>query len=233
MTRLHAAAPASSSSRSACMSSRSISRPSAPCTRHWRAERRSPSTRTWRLTLAAAQRLLSEVAPLLENIEEPVPSLQRDGGARPRYFDVNSPRTARILRRCSHIPHVDAVPTLDACGGISGVRRAGAVARRCRATRVGALARRERHRLGGHRAPRVCRPLSFARPAQSLMDLISDDLVLGEPWDVRQGAVRAPAAPGLGVALDRGALLACHALYRERGEVPAFPPALRRGAAAP
>jgi L-alanine-DL-glutamate epimerase-like enolase superfamily enzyme len=68
------------------------------------------------------------------------------------------------------------------------------------------------------------------RPAQSLMDLSAEDLVLGDRWDVRQGGVRAPAAPGLGVALDRAALEACHELHREYGEVQAFAPPLKRAA---
>ena len=67
------------------------------------------------------------------------------------------------------------------------------------------------------------------RPAQSLMDLSAEDLILGDRWDVRDGGVRAPAQPGLGVSLDRTALEACRELYREYGEVQAFAPPLKRG----
>jgi glucarate dehydratase len=182
------------------------------------------------LSLVAAQRLLGEVAPLLENIEEPVPSLQ-EMEELARRFDVNVSAHCADLETMRSFAHVGVVPTLDACGGISGARRLAQV--------LGAAGRRvwlRSHAESGIGWAAIVHlgmaTAELARPAQSLMDLISDDLVLGEPWDVRQGAVRAPAAPGLGVALDRGALSACHALYRERGEVPAFPPALRRSAAA-
>ena len=36
--------------------------------------------------------------------------------------------------------------------------------------------------------------------------MIADDLVLGETWLVRDGGVRPPDRPGLGVELDREAL---------------------------
>lgn len=47
---------------------------------------------------------------------------------------------------------------------------------------------------------------ALARPAQCLIDLVSDDLVQGETWLVRDGGVRPPDRPGLGVELDREAL---------------------------
>ena len=44
------------------------------------------------------------------------------------------------------------------------------------------------------------------RPAQALINWVADDLVRGETWLVRDGGVRPPEAPGLGVELDRAAL---------------------------
>ncbi len=44
------------------------------------------------------------------------------------------------------------------------------------------------------------------RPSQALINWVEDDLVLGEPWLVRDGGVRPPDVPGLGVELDRAAL---------------------------
>ena len=44
------------------------------------------------------------------------------------------------------------------------------------------------------------------RPGQTLINWIADDLVLGDTWLVRQGGVRPPDLPGLGVELDRDAL---------------------------
>ena len=55
---------------------------------------------------------------------------------------------------------------------------------------------------------------ALARPAQCLIDLVRDDLVLGETWLVRDGGVRPPDWPGLGVELDREAL----DRYRTDGE---------------
>lgn len=56
------------------------------------------------------------------------------------------------------------------------------------------------------------------RPGQALLDWIEDDCILGEPWHVRQGGVRPPEAPGLGVELDRAALDKYHEYYRRHGE---------------
>ena len=47
---------------------------------------------------------------------------------------------------------------------------------------------------------------ALARPGQCLIDLVRDDLVRGETWLVRDGGVRPPDLPGLGVELDREAL---------------------------
>lgn len=44
------------------------------------------------------------------------------------------------------------------------------------------------------------------RPNQALIDWVEDDLTEGERWRVTEGGVCPPNVPGLGVALDRGAL---------------------------
>ena len=46
------------------------------------------------------------------------------------------------------------------------------------------------------------------RPSQSLFNLIEDDLILEQTWDVVDGMVIPPDVPGLGVTLDQEALLA-------------------------
>ena len=43
-------------------------------------------------------------------------------------------------------------------------------------------------------------------PAQALINWVEDDLIAGDPWLVRDGGVRPPELPGLGVDLDREAL---------------------------
>ena len=44
------------------------------------------------------------------------------------------------------------------------------------------------------------------RPAQALMNWVSDDLILGPAWKVEDGGVCPPGGPGLGVELDREAM---------------------------
>lgn len=173
-----------------------------------------------------ARMLLREVGPLLENFEEPVASL-RHMNELSEEFDVRVSAHCSDIDAMSAYPRVDAVPTLDACGGISGVRRLAEV--------LGVAGRRVWVRshaesgIGWAAVVHLGMSLrELARPAQSLMDLCGEDLILGDRWEVRDGAVRAPPVPGLGVSLDRTALEACSELYREQGEIQAFAPALRR-----
>ena len=51
----------------------------------------------------------------------------------------------------------------------------------------------------------IARP-EIDRPSQALIDWFEDDLILGDPWLVRDGGVRPPDLPGIGVELDREAL---------------------------
>lgn len=178
------------------------------------------------MTYADARCFLREVAPLLENMEEPVSSFeQMERLAWDFNVGVSSHCTdiASVLR----YPRIDVVPTLDACGGITGVRRL--------AQLVGGLGRRiwlRSHAEGGIGWAAIAHlgmsTPELIRPAQSLIDLITDDLILGERWLVRNGGVRAPTTPGLGVSLDRNALNECHARFRKLGEVAVFPAALHR-----
>jgi L-alanine-DL-glutamate epimerase-like enolase superfamily enzyme len=180
------------------------------------------------LSYEAARGLLREVAPLLENIEEPVASLHEMDQLASE-FSVRTSAHCTDLDAMIAYPRVDAVPTLDACGGISGVRRLTQV--------LGARGRRvwlrSHAESGVGWAAIVHLGMStpeLARPAQSLVDLSAEDLILGDRWDVCLGGVCAPPSAGLGVAIDRAALEACHELYLEQGEAQAFPPALRRTA---
>jgi glucarate dehydratase len=60
------------------------------------------------------------------------------------------------------------------------------------------------------------------RPSQSLIDWVEDDLVTGPSWYVEDGGVTPPAAPGLGVELDREALGRYAEHYRKHGEYTYF-----------
>ena len=48
--------------------------------------------------------------------------------------------------------------------------------------------------------------IEIDRPSQALINWVENDLILGEPWLVKNGGVRPPDKPGLGVELDRKAL---------------------------
>jgi glucarate dehydratase len=178
------------------------------------------------LSYDAARTLLFEVAPLLENFEEPVASL-RQMEQLAVDFNVHTSAHCTDLDTMVPYPHVDVVPTLDACGGITGVRRL--------AQALGSTGRRvwlRSHAESGIGWAAVVHlgmsTPELGRPAQSLIDLNVDDLILGDRWDVRDGGVCAPKSAGLGVALDREAVAAGHELSRRHGEIQAFPPALKR-----
>ncbi len=62
----------------------------------------------------------------------------------------------------------------------------------------------------------------LTHPSQSLIDLMEDDLILGEPWLLRDGGVVPPDRPGLGVELDRAALQRYAELFRRQGDFSFF-----------
>jgi glucarate dehydratase len=177
-------------------------------------------------TMEDARTVLRATAPLLENAEEPVASL-REMQRLASEFSINVSAHCTELDALLPYPAVGVVPTLDACGGISGVRELA----RALSPRGRRMWLRSHAEAGIGWAAIVHLGMStpaLARPAQSLMDLIADDLVEGEPWDVRDGGVRAPDAPGLGVALDRRAVATAHERYLKEGQTLAFAPALTR-----
>ena len=63
----------------------------------------------------------------------------------------------------------------------------------------------------------ACRELD--RPAQALINFIENDLVQGDPWLVKDGGVRPPDKPGLGVELDLDAFERYAAMHRQLGEI--------------
>jgi glucarate dehydratase len=169
-----------------------------------------------------ARRFLREVAPFLENFEEPVPHLAQMARLA-REFNISVSTHCSDLDAVLAHPEIDVVPTLDVCGGVSQVRRISET--------VSALGRRvwlRSHAESGigwaamvHLGMSL-RPLE--RPAQALIDSLEDDLVIGERWSVRHGGVRPPERPGLGVELDWDAVQRYHERYRKMGDVQAFPP---------
>ena len=157
-------------------------------------------------TPVEAARFLAAVAPCrLANVEEPVAGLAALAAL--RRADPTPVSTHCVdLDALAAYPEIDAVvPEAHGMGGIGPTLEL-----------IAALAASGRQvwlrsmwELGVSWAVMchlgVALP-ALARPAQCLIDLVCDDLVLGETWLVRDGGVRPPDRPGLGVELDREAL---------------------------
>jgi len=157
-------------------------------------------------TLPQARRFLDGIRGIrLENFEEPTAELAELDLLRRDYG-------VPVSTHCWHLDALKPYPAIDSVvtdihlhGGIGPVseffQKVGAGGRR--------IWIRSMWELGISWAAMchlgLARP-ELDRPAQSLIDWIADDLVEGEPWHVRDGGVRPPEAPGLGVTLDRAAL---------------------------
>ena len=154
-----------------------------------------------------ARRFLAGVAETrLANIEEPVAGLGAIARLREEFGVPVSTHCIDLDAISSH-PAIDSVVSDPALlGGIGPLVEF--------STQVGALDRRfwlrARWELGIAWAVMchlgVARP-ELDRPSQALINWIEDDLIEGEPWLVRDGGVRPPDAPGLGIELDRAALV--------------------------
>jgi len=165
-----------------------------------------------------ARRFLRGVAPYaLANVEEPVATLAGMEDLR-REFGVPISTHCADCETLRHYPLIDAVVgDFHLNGGIEGnLRKAAAVTA-----------------LGKRYWLRSCMELGIAwaalahtaaampeleRPSQGLINWVEDDLIEGTPWLVRDGGVQLPERPGLGVALDRGALKRYAANFARVGE---------------
>ncbi|MCC7049941.1 MAG: mandelate racemase/muconate lactonizing enzyme family protein [Alphaproteobacteria bacterium] len=157
-------------------------------------------------TMDEARRFLAGVADAnLGNFEEPVESLSDIETLRTEFGVPVSTHCTRmdVVRRFPRIDSVVSDPPYH--GGIHGIRglmRDVAAAGRgfwLRSTWELGISWAAVCHLGV-----ACREIT--RGAQGLLDLVGDDLVLGEPWSVRNGAVVPLPRPGLGIDLDRPAL---------------------------
>lgn len=151
-----------------------------------------------------ARAFLAGTAGVLAGIEEPVATLGGMALLR-REFPVPVSTHCTDIEKLRGYPEIDdIVGDINVDGGISGVLRLASVLR--------ADERRFWLRSNGETGigwaamchlGMVCEALD--RPGQSLIDWIEDDLVAGDPWLVRDGGVRPPEKPGLGIELDRDA----------------------------
>ena len=157
-------------------------------------------------TVEAARRFLGGVADArLANVEEPVAGLGPTARLRTE-FDIP------VSTHCIDLDAIACHPAIDSIvsdpqllGGIGSatefIVRTASLGRRfwLRARWELGIAWAVMCHLG------LARP-ELDRPSQALINWIEDDLVLGDPWLVRDGGVRPPDTPGLGVELDRAAL---------------------------
>ena len=141
----------------------------------------------------------------LANFEEPVANLSEMEALRMR-FDVPVSTHCYDADTLVRYPQIDAIvvdPQL--VGGITGFLQKIALADNL-GKRIWLRARWE---LGIAWAVFCHLGLAFRqldRSSQALINWIEDDLVLGDRWYVRDGGVRPPDTPGLGVEIDREAL---------------------------
>ncbi|MBK7473576.1 MAG: mandelate racemase/muconate lactonizing enzyme family protein [Burkholderiales bacterium] len=154
----------------------------------------------------------------LANIEEPVEDLAGIEQVR-RDFGVPVSTHCTDFDALRAYPLIDSVVgAVDCQGGIEQTIRLAAIARShgkrywLRSCNEVGIAWAAMVHLG-----MACRELD--RPGQALINFIEDDLVLGAPWLVKDGGVRPPDKPGLGIELDRAAFEHYAAMHREIGEI--------------
>ncbi|MBH67140.1 MAG: hypothetical protein CMM58_02185 [Rhodospirillaceae bacterium] len=156
--------------------------------------------------LRSASSLAEKIsAANIANFEEPVAHLCEMAILR-REYKIPISTHCTDFDALKPYPQIDSVvPDLHLLGGIAATKRF--CAKACSFNRSVWL--RSMWELGISWAAMchlgiACPELE--RPAQSLIDWISDDLIIGDPWLVRNGGVCLPDLPGLGVQLDYNAL---------------------------
>ncbi len=157
-------------------------------------------------TFEEARRFLHGVRKArLANIEEPVADLGQVERLREEF-------SVPVSTHCYDLDFLKAHPKIDAV--VTDLHLQGGFDK-CIELMVGlsALSRRfwqrSRWELGISWAAMCHLGIARAeidRPSQALISWAADDLVVGETWHVRDGGVRPPDTPGLGVELDREAL---------------------------
>ncbi|MGC0320863.1 glucarate dehydratase [Bradyrhizobium sp. USDA 326] len=153
-----------------------------------------------------AARFLGETRDLrLANVEEPVRSLA-EADILARTFGVPLSTHCIDLDTVRAFPNIaSTVPDICVFGGVAELMAyMDAAARAKRGTWLRAM-----WELGLSWAA-MCHvglaSRAVTRPSQSLIDYAEDDLILDDPWLLRNGGVRPPNTPGLGVTLDRAAV---------------------------
>ena len=163
---------------------------------------------------ATAARALELLEPFaIENLEEPVAGLDALARLRAR-TDIPFSVHARDIGALAGA--ADAVVlSAQACGGIEGTRRT---------VREAQAAGLSFWFYSGDLGVATAAHLHLAaalphldRASQSLLRWTTDDVISSGPFVARDGAVRVPAGPGLGVELDERALHRCADRFAREG----------------
>lgn len=168
-----------------------------------------------------ARRFLAGAGAALTDVEEPVASLAEMQRLR-NDFGVPVSTHCTDVEKIAHYPAIDSVVgDINVDGGLGGCMRMAATA--------AAMGKRFWLRSNGETGIGWAALCHFGiacpeadRPAQSLINWCEDDLIEGPVWAVREGGVRPPEAPGLGVTLDEDALARYAERYRRDGAFTRF-----------
>lgn len=158
-----------------------------------------------RYSVDQARQFLKATANILDNIEEPCASLTECSRLR-QDFGVPISTHCTDFDILRGFPHIDSVVgAIDHQGGIARTLEL--------ATIANSIGKRYWLRssleLGVAWAAMTHVGMAFRaldRPAQGLIHWVTDDLIEGDSWLIRNDGVRAPDLPGLGVTLDHDAL---------------------------
>lgn len=168
------------------------------------------------MSVDAARRFLAGAGSALCTVEEPVATLAEMERLR-EDFGVPVSTHCTDVEKLKAYPRIDCiVGDLNVDGGIGPVMKL-AYAMRGMGKRFWLRSNGETGIAWAALCHLGMASIEMERPAQSLMNWCEDDLVEGETWAVRDGGVRPPERPGLGVSLDRAALKHYAALHAKRG----------------
>lgn len=181
-------------------------------------ELRLDANGTW--TLQTARRALPLFAPFdVSWFEEPCESYE-DMAALRQVSDLSFSSHIVDLRAAVRLGAPDAIVTnINEHGGIVGTARFIAA---CAAHDVGFRFHSGETGIASAAYLHMTAALEHVRGAsQTLFRWYADDVIEGGPFQPKDGVVQVPEGPGLGVALDRKALMRCHDRYLSEGSFPA------------
>jgi glucarate dehydratase len=168
----------------------------------------------WRLETARSALALLEPYDVA-NLEEPVGSFEEMAELRPSTkipFSAHTPDIALAARLGA--PDTIVIG-LSYCGGIEGTRRFVA---ECAAAGIGFWFYSGDLGIATAAYLHMATAIPYlSQPSQSLLRWTADDVIAGGPFIPEHGVVSVPAGPGLGVELDKPALVRCVERFAREG----------------